>query len=154
MLDTIAPAIRPSSLKLRRLYQDWSDRRRGREFPSRADFAPDDLKYVIGDLALIDVAYEPLRFQYRIYPSNLARRLGVELNKKNITEIPNPVHRSRAMRHFTEVLERRAPIAHYHDLELNTESAPHNCDILVLPLSGDGNTINMFMVGFEWDPGR
>lgn len=151
MINTIAPAIRLQAPRLQRLYRDWDDRRRGREFPARSDFTPHDLHYILGNLSLIDVAYDPLRFRYRIHATALAQRMGREMTNKSVDDIPNPDHAAFARAHFTEVVERRVPIVYFRDHDLIDKDMPHDCEVLVLPLSADGTRINMLMSTVVWD---
>ena len=150
MIDTIAPVTRPTAPKLQRLYQDWDDRRQGREFPTRADFAPDELKYILGNLSIVDVTYNPLNFRYRIYGTKLTNRLGKEMTNKSVDEFPSQQHSALARAHFTEVVEYRVPIAHVRYHLSNKSDSPPECEVLVLPLSDDGKTIDRLMVAFEW----
>src|SRR5208282_791481 len=125
--------------KLQRLYQDWDDRRQGREFPARADFTPHDLQYLLGNLSLLDVDYDPLRFRYRLHATKLAERMGHEMTNKSVDDIPNPSHAAQARAHFTEVVKGRLPTAYIRDPTHITENEPYchvtyNSEVLVLPL--------------------
>ena len=150
------PTIHPPSLgirdtRLQQLYADWEARRHGREFPARTDFTPHDFAYVLGNLSLLDVAYDPLRFRYRVHATKLAQRIGLELTGKWVHEIPNSGHAEGARAHFTEVVNRRTPIIYRREQEFVTDNLPHNCEILALPLARDGSTIDMLMSAFVWD---
>lgn len=151
MLQIHPPSQGIRDARLTQLLADWEARRRGRTFPSRADFTPHDLKYLIGNLSLLDVVYAPLRFRYRIHATRLAQRIGVELTGRWADEIPNPVHAAGARRHFTAVIEQRTPLVYRRLHEFVTDNLPHNCEILALPLASDGHTINMLMSAFVWD---
>jgi len=143
MPTLIAPA-------LQRLYQDWDDRRRGREFPARSDFDPRELKYVLGNLALIDVLRDPLRFRFRLHPTNMVARLGVDLTGKFIDELADRHHFLLAREHFTVVVETRLPaVRNRHGVK--TDHQVWNCEILVLPLSETGSNIDMLMGCVIWD---
>ena len=150
MLRIHAPNLGIRDTRLRRLFEDWEARRRGREFPARADFTPHDFRYVIGNLSLLDVRHNPLRFRYRVHATNLAHRIGMELTGKWVDEIPNSVHADGARTHFTEVVERRMPIVYRREHEFVTDNLPHDCEILALPLSADGRVIDMLMSAFVW----
>lgn len=132
------------SATLRQLYTDWDAQRRGREFPARADFDPLDLKYVVGNLSLIDVHYAPIRFHYRLHATNVTRRLGYELTGKSLDANPNVAAREKIQKHFAAVVEDRVPLA-----IMNCFVTPDGRDVdhesLVLPLSRDGLTIDMLM---------
>jgi hypothetical protein len=144
MIEIVAP-------RLQRLFNDWDHWRRGREFPCRADFTPFDLKYIMGNLSLLDVTYDPLQFRYRIYASNLAQQIGTEMTNKSIDDIPGGDHARRVRAHFTEVVERRVPMTYMRDKRFTYQGMTHNCEVLVLPLSADGTTIDMLMSGVVWD---
>lgn len=151
MLQFHAPSLGINDARLRRLYSDWEAWRRGRDFPSRADFTPHDLKYLIGNLSLLDVVYAPLRFRYRIHATRLAQRIGIELTGKWVDQIPNPSHAASARSHFTEVIERRMPIVYRRVHAFVTDNLPHNCEVLALPLARDGCTIDMLISAFIWN---
>jgi hypothetical protein len=147
----IRPMVEVTDPSLKRLFSDWENRRRGRAFPSRADFTPFDLKYVLGNLSLVDVTYDPLQFHYRLHASNMVNRFGTDMTNKIIDEMPTPIHAGMAKEHYTEVVERRVPTARYREPDLININAPHSCEVLVLPLSADGKTINMLMCAMLWD---
>lgn len=132
---------------LRQLYRDWEERRRGRELPARADFDPLDLKYCIGNLSLIDVAYNPLRFRFRLHASTVSQSMGFDLTGKSLDAMPDAEYRRIVAEHYGEVLATRRPVAKYRDREM-TDQHIWNCEVLVLPLSSDGKTIDMLMSGF------
>lgn len=132
------------SAALRRLHADWDAQRRGRQFPARADFDPLNLKYVIGNLSLVDVHYAPIRFHYRLHATNVAQRLGYEVTGKPLDAIPDPATRDAIKEHFGTVVESRAPSAIRHRF-FAADGRVVNHEALVLPLSRDGTTIDMLM---------
>jgi hypothetical protein len=140
--------------RLRRLLRDWEDRRGGREFPSRKDFTPHDLKYIMGNLSLIDVTYDSLRFRYRLHATNLSLRMNKEMTNKSIDDIPIPDHAMRVRKHFSEVVRRRVPVVYKRgssDSDFPDDHLPQDCEVLVLPLSSDGKTIDILMSAMVWD---
>jgi hypothetical protein len=138
------PVIEIESATLRRLYADWDAQRRGRAFPARADFDPLDYKYIVGNLSLLDVHHAPLRFHYRLHATNVAQRLGYELTGKSLAANPDPLARAKIHDHFAAVVGSRAPIATRNRF-INPDGRQVNHESLVLPLSRDGETINMLM---------
>jgi hypothetical protein len=134
---------------LHQLHRDWDSRRRGRDFPSRADFDPLEMKYIIGSLTLVDVLHEPLRFRYRIHASNTSERVGIDMTGKFLDAMPDHIFRQLIRDHFTEVVKRRTPVLG-HRVHHSTDSRVLNDEALVLPLSSDGQTVNMLMVGYTW----
>jgi hypothetical protein len=132
------------SATLRQLYADWDAQRRGRQVPARADFDPLNLKYVIGNLSLVDVRYAPIQFHYRLHATNVAQRLGYELTGKLLDAVPDPATRAAIKEHFETIVESRAPSA-IRQRFLAADGRAVNHEALVLPLSRDGATIDMLM---------
>jgi len=131
---------------LRQLYQDWDKRRGAREMPARADFDPLDLKYCIGNLSLIDVAHEPLRYRFRLHASTVAQSVGFDLTGKNLDAMPDLEYRRVVADHYAEVVAARLPVAKYRNRQMTDRHLWH-CEVLVLPLSSDGKIIDMLMSG-------
>ncbi len=142
MLDIKTPS-------LQRLYRDWQDRRGGREFPSRSDFDVLDLGYIIGNLSLLDVFFQPLRFRFRIQASGVTERVGYEMTGKDLDALPARDSRDAIRRHFVEVVNRRAPIVQTRERHI-LDGRVHSCEVLALPLARDGSTIDMLMSGLVW----
>jgi len=134
---------------LQRLREDWDRRRRGREFPARADFDPLDLKYILGSLSLIDVLHDPLRFRIRLHATNVVDRAGLDLTGKLIDEMPAE-RRQMAEAHYREVVDRRTPIVRRY-AHHPVDERLWNCEVLVLPLSSDGRAIDLLMSAFVWN---
>jgi hypothetical protein len=140
-----------ASPRLKHLLSDWEDRRRGREFPCRADFTPFDLKYILGNLSLLDVTYDPLQFRYRLHASNISERMEKDMTNKIVDDLPAAAHVQKARNQFGEVVRSRVPIAFTLSHEFLDHRDPHNCEVLLLPLSNDGTSINMIMSGIVWE---
>lgn len=142
MLDLRAPA-------LRRLHEDWEQRRRGRHMPARGDFDPLDLKYVLGHLCLVDVEGPPLRFRYRLYGSAVAAHFGVEMTGKCVDDLRDAGHRDAANKHFSATVSERAPVVSVHELP-SAIGKRNFCEVLVLPLASDGATVDQLMSALIW----
>jgi len=141
-----------TSRRLKRLLSDWEGRRRGREFPSRADFDPLDLIYIMGNLSLLDVSYNPLRFHYRIHGSNLSQRMGKDMTNKSVDEISAPKHAQQVRKQLTGVIENRAPASYSGESEYQAVYVPRDVELLLLPLAADGTAIDMIMYAVVWGP--
>jgi len=137
------------SPSLQRLYQDWKERQRGRAFPARADFDVLDLGYIIGNLSLLDVRYDPLRFRFRLHASGVTERVGYEMTGKFVDELPTREMREMVRRHYEAVVERRAPIVEVRARQI-VDDRMLPCEVLALPLAADGSTIDMLMSGVVW----
>lgn len=137
---------------LLRLWDDWRQRRAGREFPRRADFDPVDLKYILGALSLIDVGYAPLRFRFRLHGSENAARVGVDLTGKDLGAFPSADTRTLIRAQYEAVIAKRAPRARAGGGTF-LDGKSWRYDVLTLPLSSDGGTIDMLMSAVVWTLG-
>ncbi|HYL33824.1 MAG TPA: PAS domain-containing protein [Stellaceae bacterium] len=134
---------------LRSLYRDWDTRRGGRSFPARADFDPLELRYILGNLSLVDVLRDPLRFVFRLHASTNAARLGADLTGKELAEMPTVAEPDRVRRQYELVISSRAPQVQQRQGTF-ANSQHWEFEVLVLPLSTDGESIDMLMVGMAW----
>ncbi len=131
---------------LRRLLRDWGSWRRGRELPGRADFRPEDLRYVLGGVILLDVLHEPLRFRYRLIGSGLTLRRGLDLSGQLMDDHPNPEIRAVAIACNRTVVESRQPqVWHWRLPTVQGHRVAY--EGVNMPLSADGRAIDMILVG-------
>lgn len=138
--------------RLRQLYECWLDKRAGRRFPSRADFDPMELRYILGNLLLVDViGNAPPDFRIRLHGSNLASRHGYDLTGKLLDELPLAEQRDRARQTFTTVVATGEPLHGHRDRVFAESWQRQSYETVVLPLSNDGTTINMLLVGLIHD---
>jgi len=134
---------------LRRLFAYWDEKRAGREMPARADVDPIDLRFILGQLILVDVLPEkPPRFRIRLHGTELARRAGYELTGKMLDELPSTEFRTLARRSFATTAETRRPFHSIRDRILDGKLRRY--ETLMLPLSPDGDRVDMLLVGLRY----
>ena len=132
--------------RLRRLYDYWGEQQRGRRFPSRVDVDPLDLRFLLGNLILVDVIYgEPLSFYIRLHGTNLAQRSGYEMTGKMLSDLPVTEFRNLAVESFTAVAMSGEPLHGHRDRVLDGRLRQY--ETLILPLSKDGDQVDMLMIG-------
>lgn len=146
-INTNSPLINAAPLRF--LYRDWDARRAGRPFPARADFDPLELRYILGNLSLIDVVRDPLRFVFRLHASHNAARLGADLTGKELAEMPAAANPASVRAHYERVVASRAPQVQRR-MGTHADGIKWEYEVLVLPLSTDGAVIDMLMVGMAW----
>jgi len=139
-----------SSPELHRLYDYWLARHHGDLLPGRKDIDPQELRFVLGNLILVDVLRDPLRFRYRLMGSNLTRPAGMELTGKFLDEHPDPTFRRIAIGHYTDVAQTARPCATRYDMVMDNRRRRY--DLLLLPLAADGATVDMILVGMWFGP--
>ena len=132
-----------SEPRLHRLYAYLEEKRGTREFAARRDIDPLDFPYVLGNIVLLDVLYQPLRFRYRLVGSVLSGRVGYDMTGKFLHEHPHPAYRDYMLECYAEIIRSRLPSGGNYDLFIDREIKPYQC--LRVPLSDDGMTIDMII---------
>ncbi len=155
MSDAFVPLVEDAlaavtDRRLRRFLAYVEDKRSGRTFAARGDLDPVDFPYMLGDIVILDVLYEPLRFRYRLVGSNLVGWRNYDLTGKFVHEHGDPEYRDFVLERYREtILERRITGGAYRllfDGKLRAYQA------LRAPLSDDGKHINMIIAAFAMLP--
>ncbi|HVM83301.1 MAG TPA: PAS domain-containing protein [Candidatus Binatia bacterium] len=128
---------------LSRFFQYYLEKRRGRDFPARADIDPCDFPYALGDITLIDVRYDPLKFFFRLDGSRHVERFGFDMTGRSLDEFPYPEMRQAIFDSYRDVIDHREPRRYFRDLE--SSGRWFRYETLLLPLSSDGTTIDMII---------
>lgn len=128
---------------LRRLYSYWADKRGDRRFPARRDIDPLDFAYVLGWVTLVDVTYNPTRFRFRLYGSELAHRIGLDLTGTYADQHPDREFAALLQQAWQEVVDRREPLAGRYDRLVDNRRQPW--EAIRMPLSSDGTIIDMLL---------
>lgn len=126
---------------LLRLYRYWNERRGGRSWPSRRDIDPLDFRYILGNVILIDVLREPLRFRVRLHGDALATRAGYDFTGKFLDQPPISDYRAYAIERCKGIVESGQPLPVEHNRVLG--GRPHHYEALWLPLSENGEDVTM-----------
>jgi hypothetical protein len=131
--------------RLRRLYRYWNEKRGTRRYPARRDIDPLDFAYVLGHIMLVDVTHDPLRFRFRLYGSALLdRNSAVDMTGKYLDEHARPAFRAYLRAEWTDTVTHGAPTHGFFDRLIDDEI--RKFEVLRLPLSSDGTTIDMLLV--------
>jgi hypothetical protein len=127
--------------RLRQFIDYLEQKRAGRAFLARGDIDPLEFKYILGNLILFDVLYDPLRFRYRLVGSHLVARRGFDMTGKLLDEHPDPMVAEAVRRNLMKIVETRAPILATVDAPI--DNVPGWYESLGVPMSDDGLIINM-----------
>lgn len=143
---------RLTSAPLHRLYDYWDARRRDGRLPGRRDIDPLDLVFVLGNLVLVDVLREPLRFRYRLNGTNLEDAFRLRgLTGTWVHEHPDLEFRQRAIGVYSHIVLTGQPLSARRDSVMDNKVRAY--DSLMLPLAADGVTVDMVMVGMWFRAG-
>lgn len=126
---------------LQRLYQYWETKRAGRMAPSRAEIDPVDFRYAIGWVNLFDLRDGADRFVIRVLGGQMERMLDLGAEFRTPTDVRDPEFHEVAHRDLTWVVENRRPQRVLRDF--TTRLRHYRFEGLILPLSDDGETVNM-----------
>lgn len=125
----------------------WTAKCGGRFAPARADIDPAQIVSILPRVMLADVersADGSVDFRYRLSGTGICNVHREELTGRRPSSIEPPDYGALIDAHYRIVLERRGPMAHVIALQLDQRSASYAR--IILPLSGDGQTLDMLMI--------
>jgi hypothetical protein len=131
--------------RLQRLFAYWTEKAAGRFCPARRDIDPLEFDYLLGDIALLEVLaeFDPPRFRYRVMGTRIVRRVSCDMTGKLVNEMPTPQLRQATQQNYELVTRERKAV-----LQRGTrvfDGRTFRYEILRLPLSDDGATVNMIL---------
>jgi PAS domain len=147
------PLASVSDPRLHRLFAYLEAKRGGREFAARHDIDPLDFAYILGNILLFDVLYEPLRFRYRLVGSVIPVipvKTGYDMTGKYLHEHPRSAYRDYMLDRYAALIRSRRPASGNYDLFMECESKRYQ--YLRVPLSSDGRIIDMVIVAIILPP--
>lgn len=130
---------------LQRIYEYWSVRRGARLMPARGDIDPIDLKELLPLLILIDVVPGPRRYVYRLVGTHEVEMRGSDPTGKAVDEAYYGESAESTIHYLDRVVGTRQPVL-YRGIYQPLRTRMQREDVLFLPLSSDGETVNMIMV--------
>jgi hypothetical protein len=134
--------------RLLRLYDYWMERRGTRRYPARADLDPLDMGYILGELIVLDVHYEPLRFKYRLHGTKLVTRAGLDMTGKWVHDWPAPEYRARLICAYTRTIEAGEP--QRGERAIFDDGRWREYEFLILPLAPDRHLIDKLLVAMVY----
>ena len=129
--------------RLRRLYDYWLQRKGARRFPARGDIDPLDFSYLLGNILLVDVLRNPLRFRMRVHGTEMARRAQYDLTGKLLDELPIADYRNYVLERCTRLAASGEPVLVHGERVLDGRN--HRYEALWLPLSETGAEVTMLL---------
>ena len=135
--------FRPHDARLIDLYRLWQAKRRDARIPARSEFGLDELRPLMGRLAILDVIDGGADFRFRLYGSNIATAYRGEMTGKSVREY-RPHFYTTITPGYLNCVTTRAP--HYDQLEVDDQMMLYRWERLILPLASDGTTVNMLLV--------
>jgi len=131
--------------QLRKLFEWWIAHHVEGRLPARRQIDPFDLKFLLGNLLIIDVSYDLIRFRFRLFGSVLAARLQHDWTGKPLETYPDAEFRQHMQKVWEEAVTVGRPIASTRRMLF--DGRYYQYDGLILPLSSDGERIDALLVG-------
>jgi hypothetical protein len=135
----------PRHPDLRRLLEYWHGQRGARDFPTRADIDPLDLRFMLDRIALTEVHERPRRYRLRLVGSWWARLAGFEMTGMWLDDLPPASLRKLTSDTYDALLIARRPLCTVRDSWVDDKRLSY--EILLLPLAEDNTRISMIMTG-------
>lgn len=148
---TADPELAFREPQLKALHEIWQGRCRGRRVPARADFDPIDLKTHLGNLFLIDVERTPLRFRVRLIGTRITTVVQRDVTGMYLDQIYAGKLFESLFEALSWVADARAPLR-VHSRAGHPRNPFYLYEGLLLPLSADGETVNMVLGGLHFTP--
>lgn len=142
----LAAGKQPCKASLLRLHDYWETKRGTRSFPARADIDPLDLRDLLPNIFIVDVLDEAPHFRYRLSGGNVDEIHGQNLTGKSPRDIKTAEIAAVVEEQYRAALAERRPRCDHVKLLARDETYWH-FERLILPLSDDGQTINMLLCG-------
>jgi len=135
----------PDNPILQDLWSYWAARRGTRRMPCRADIDPMAIPHLLPHLLLIEMM-EDSRFRVRLAGTAIVESYGEELTGRFVDELFTPARRAVALRHYVLAFDSARPIAACNRYT-NVRGTELAASRVILPLSEDGESVNMLLIG-------
>lgn len=122
----------------------WQGKCRGRRMPSRADIDPLELGPFLPHITLVDVVADARRFVYRLVGTAEVNLRGNDPTGKAVADGYFAATVQEALDRYQRICTTRAPFYEEDDFQVVDRYISEAN--LFLPLSEDGETVNMVMV--------
>lgn len=142
----------PNDPDIARLYQYWNEKRGARPLPSRADIDPADILAILPHIFLVEAVPPPDCYRYRIHGTALADFHGRDFTGLTIRETIAPEDAEQTIRVFNDLAASRKPLCATGPV-FWCQSQEFKCfESCNLPLSADGDTVNMIFGAIKFTP--
>lgn len=139
-------------------YRYWNAKRRGGALPSRADIDPLEMKDWLAGVALVDVMREPgegrdasgYTLRYRLIGTRPTLLRGQDVTGRRVEVAYFGASLEAALENYRIVIEQKAPVYDW-DHTPSSDGFAREGETLLLPLSTDGETVDMVLVYQEVD---
>jgi hypothetical protein len=144
------PTVNPHHDTLKQLEAYWRAKKGDRRAPARADLDPIEIPALMPHLLLLDVEPASRRLRFRLMGTAVTNGLGRDLTGRYLDELPLNKTQRAMYAEYKRVVESGEPAC--STWEYSRADGRHvRFERLVLPLSSDGETIDMLLGGIVFD---
>ncbi|MDP6344998.1 MAG: PAS domain-containing protein [Alphaproteobacteria bacterium] len=140
------PELNCRDPKLLEILDYWRRKRGDRAMPARRDIDPLDLRSQLGNLVLVDVEHQPLRLKYRLIGTKITQAMRRDFTGRYYDEVYPPELLESINDSFRWMFAHRLPLRS-HGEAFYPDKNYYEYEALNMPLSEDGETINMVLGG-------
>lgn len=131
----------------------WDLKRGARAMPARSDIRPSEIKEHLGWILLVDVLAEPDEFRFRMVGTRITEYFVLDPSGKTIAEAFAPYGEetvNTVLATHRKVVRERVPMRVHGGAGLFAR--PYlDFDAIYLPLSSDGQSVNIILSAFTFD---
>jgi hypothetical protein len=146
---TKRPALNPT---LAALLDYWRQKRHGRPMPCRADLDPVDIPKLLPYVQLVDVIDGGARFRYRLIGTAIVAAFGADSTGRYLEDILTGERLVAAVRHYQRTCETKGAFF-VRNKYTTTKDLDITASRVILPLSADGDAVDMILVGQTFEYG-
>lgn len=135
---------------LRRMYEYWLEKSRGRRLPDRADLDPAEIPTILPHLSIVEATGDQPRYRYRLTGTNVVEALGVNPTNLFVDDILGERDATFLKGLLSEVCVKVQPL--YAASAFKSDDYGMSTERLLLPFAlGGGRTVQIVMVQtFDW----
>jgi len=132
-------------------YRLWDGKRKGRSMPARKDIDVLELKPWLPGIILVDVLWNPYRCLYRLVGSRVVAIKGKDPTGRPLSEGAHGEQLVETLEDYRIVTHEQKPVYDWDNTAV-LEQFMRYSEVLMLPLSNDGQVVNMVIAYLEVAP--
>ncbi len=145
--------IDPSEPQLRQLLAYWEAKRGDRRLPARGDIDPAEIPQLLPDLIMVDTGPTLDSFRYRLFGTRVCAGFGHERTGMRFSDLPRIENFDAVYEDYWLTCRERAP-HYFHGQIASLPSEFSTYSRLLLPLSSDGEEVDIILGGFVFFPAQ
>ena len=144
MMQKITSTEQIESALIRQLFDYWQSKCRDGAIPRRADIDPSEIPKLMPNLLIVDIEHNPFRVRYRLVGTRIVQVTGFEFTGKYLDEMILDDDEGPFLESYQVASESKTPVLSRIKWHLDATTTSEY-DACFLPLSDDGETVNMVL---------